>query len=60
MMQSNENLGLTETETSHLAALEKPEPVVPRGLTEEVPGRIDYKRSVVIRARVRALWRKVA
>ncbi|MDE0034476.1 MAG: hydantoinase/oxoprolinase family protein [Deltaproteobacteria bacterium] len=48
MMRGNVHLGLTESESSHLAALKKPEPLVPRGLTEEVPGRIDYKGSVLI------------
>ena len=48
MMRGNVTHGLTETEASHLAALEKPEPLVPRTLTEEVPGRIDYKGSILI------------
>ncbi len=48
MMRGNVTLGLTESESSHLAALEKPEPLVPQGLTAEVPGRIDYKGSVLI------------
>ncbi len=48
MMRGNVTHGLTETEASHVAGLEKPEPLVPRTLTEEVPGRIDYKGSVLI------------
>ena len=48
MMRGNVTHGLTETEASHVAGLEKPEPLVPRTLTEEVPGRIDYKGSILI------------
>ena len=48
MMRGNLALGLTESEASHVATLEKPEPLVPQGLTAEVPGRIDYKGSVLI------------
>ena len=48
MMRGDVTHGLTETEAAHLAALEKPEPLVPRTLTEEVPGRIDYKGSILI------------
>ncbi|MDE0029963.1 MAG: hydantoinase/oxoprolinase family protein [Deltaproteobacteria bacterium] len=55
MMRGNVHLGLTETESSHLAALQKPAPLVPRGLTEEVPGRIDYKGSVLIDTDVRRI-----
>ena len=50
MMRGNVTHGLTEAEASHIAALEKPEPLVPRSLTEEVQGRIDYKGSVLIDA----------
>ena len=50
MMRGNVTHGLTEAEASHIAALEKPEPLAPRSLTEEVQGRIDYKGSVLIDA----------
>ena len=55
MMRGDVTHGLTESEASHLAALEKPEPLVPQGLTEEVPGRIDYKGSVLIDTDVRQI-----
>ncbi len=48
MMRGDVTHGLTEAEASHIAALDKPEPLVPRTLTEEVQGRIDYKGSVLI------------
>ena len=50
MMRGNVTHGLTEAEGSHIAALEKPEPLAPRSLTEQVQGRIDYKGSVLIDA----------
>ena len=46
--------GLTENELAHRSALDKPEPFVPRKLVEEVPERIDYKGSELIRLNVRA------
>jgi N-methylhydantoinase A len=55
MMRGDVTHGLTESEASHLAALDKPEPLVPQGLTEEVPGRIDYKGSVLIDTDVRQI-----
>ncbi|MDE0032388.1 MAG: hydantoinase/oxoprolinase family protein [Deltaproteobacteria bacterium] len=48
MMRGDVTHGLTEAEASHVAALEKPEPLAPRSLTEEVQGRIDYRGSVLI------------
>jgi len=48
MMRGKLTDGLTETEASHVSALEKPEPLVPRTMTGEVPGRIDYRGSVLI------------
>jgi len=55
MMRGDVTPGLTEAEGSHIAALEKPEPLAPRTLTEEVQGRIDYKGSVLIEADVRQI-----
>ena len=55
MMRGDVTPGLTEAEASHIAALEKPEPLAPRSLTEEVQGRIDYKGSVLIEANVRQI-----
>lgn len=48
MMRGRITEGLTEAEADHLAALSKPEPLVPRRLTEEVFERIDYKGAVII------------
>src|SRR5574341_398330 len=48
MMRGRITEGLTEAEADHLAALSKPEPFVPRRLTEEVFERIDYKGSVIV------------
>ncbi len=48
MMRGRITDGLTETETSHLAALSKPASLVPRRLIEEVPERIDYKGAVLV------------
>ncbi len=50
MMRGDVTPGLTEADGSHIAALEKPEPLAPRSLTEEVQGRIDHKASVLIEA----------
>src|SRR3954470_19835663 len=47
MMRGRITDGLTEAEADHLAALTKPEPLVPRHLTEEVLERIDYKGAVI-------------
>ena len=55
MMRGDVTPGLTAAEGSHIAALEKPEPLAPRTLTEEVQGRIDYKGSVLIEADVRQI-----
>jgi len=46
--------GLRENETAHKSALSKPEPLVPRKLVEEVPERIDYKGTELIRLNVQA------
>src|SRR5262244_2903680 len=46
--------GLTENELAHRSALDKPEPFVPRKLVEEVPERIDYKGSELIRLNLHA------
>jgi N-methylhydantoinase A len=48
MMRGRITDGLTEEEATHLAALSKPEPVVPRRLIEEVCERIDYKGEVLM------------
>ena len=50
MMRRDVTHALTEADASHTATLEKPEPLAPRSVTEEVRGRIDYKGSVVIEA----------
>lgn len=55
MMRGKLTDGLTETEASHVSALEKPEPLVPRKMTEEVPGRVDYKGSILIETDVRQI-----
>src|SRR5262245_29387388 len=46
--------GLTENELAHRSALDKPEPFVPLKFVEEVPERVDYKGSVLIRLNVQA------
>ncbi|HEU4342017.1 MAG TPA: hydantoinase/oxoprolinase N-terminal domain-containing protein, partial [Candidatus Binatia bacterium] len=43
MMRGRITDGLTETEAAHLAALSKPDPIVPRRFIEEVCERVDYK-----------------
>jgi N-methylhydantoinase A len=48
MMRGRITDGLTEEEATHLAALSKPEPFVPRRLIEEVCERIDYKGEVLM------------
>ncbi|MGH7826585.1 MAG: hydantoinase/oxoprolinase N-terminal domain-containing protein, partial [Candidatus Binatia bacterium] len=48
MMRGKIAEGLTENETAHRSALDKPEPFVPRKLVEEVPERIDYKGTELI------------
>ncbi|MBI4523342.1 MAG: hydantoinase/oxoprolinase family protein [Deltaproteobacteria bacterium] len=48
MMRGRITDGLTETETTHLTALSKPPPLVPRRLIEEVCERIDYKGAVLV------------
>jgi len=54
MMRGKIAEGLTENETAHKSALSKPEPLVPRKLVEEVPERIDYKGTELIRLNVQA------
>ncbi|MEE9143171.1 MAG: hydantoinase/oxoprolinase family protein, partial [Candidatus Binatia bacterium] len=49
MMRGKITEGLTETESAHLSALKKPEPIIPRPFIKEVSERIDYKGSVLIR-----------
>ena len=48
MMRGRITDGLTEAEATHLAALSKPEPFVPRRLIAEVLERIDYKGDVLM------------
>ncbi len=48
MMRGRNTDGLTETEVFHVAAQNKPDPLIPRALTEEVTERVDYKGRVVI------------
>ncbi|MEE9548960.1 MAG: hydantoinase/oxoprolinase N-terminal domain-containing protein, partial [Candidatus Binatia bacterium] len=48
MMRGRTTEGLTETEAFHASAQNKPPPIVPRELIEEVSERIDYKGSVLI------------
>jgi N-methylhydantoinase A len=54
MMRGKIAEGLTENEIAHRSALDKPEPFVPRKLVEEVPERIDYKGTELIRLNVQA------
>src|SRR5246127_5199328 len=54
MMRGKIAEGLTENEIAHRSALHKPEPFVPRKLVEEVPERIDYKGTELIRLNVQA------
>jgi N-methylhydantoinase A len=54
MMRGKIAEGLTENEIAHRSALDKPEPFVPRKLVEEIPERVDYKGSVLIRLDVHA------
>ncbi|MCH7570900.1 MAG: hydantoinase/oxoprolinase family protein [Deltaproteobacteria bacterium] len=48
MMRGRTTEGLTEAEAFHASAQNKPLPIVPRELIEEVSERIDYKGSVLI------------
>ncbi len=41
--------GIPESEIFHLATLDKPAPMVPRPLIQEVDERVDYKGSVLVR-----------
>jgi len=54
MMRGKIAEGLTENEIAHRSALHKPEPFVPRKLVEEIPERVDYKGTVLIRLNVEA------
>jgi N-methylhydantoinase A len=59
MMRGKIAEGLTENEIAHRSALDKPEPFVPRKLVEEVPERIDYKGTELIRLDVEAAERSI-
>ena len=48
MMRGRITDGLTDEEATHLSAVSKPEPFVPRRLIEEVCERIDYKGEVIM------------
>jgi N-methylhydantoinase A len=48
MMRGRITDGLTDEQATHLAAMSKPEPFVPRRFIEEVCERIDYKGEVVM------------
>ncbi len=41
--------GVSESEIFHLSRLDKPEPMVPRPLIQEVDERVDYKGAVLVR-----------
>ena len=59
MMRGKIAEGLTENEIAHRSALDKPDPFVPRKLVEEVPERIDYKGTELIRLDVEAAERSI-
>src|ERR1041384_1751965 len=46
MMRGRITDGLTDEEATHLAAMDKPQPFVPRRLIQEVLERVDYKGEV--------------
>jgi N-methylhydantoinase A len=46
--------GLTENELAHRSALDKPQSFVPRKLVEEIPERVDYRGTELIRLDVQA------
>jgi len=48
MMRGRITDGLTDEEATHLAAMNKPQPFVPRRFIEEVLERIDYKGAVIM------------
>lgn len=48
MMRGRITDGLTDEQATHLAAMNKPEPFVPRRFIEEVAERIDYKGAVIV------------
>jgi N-methylhydantoinase A len=48
MMRGKITQGLDESEAAHLAAIDKPEPIVPRWLIGEVTERVDYKGAPLI------------
>ena len=48
MMRGRITDGLTDEEATHLAAMNKPPPFVPRRLIEEVLERIDYKGEIIM------------
>jgi N-methylhydantoinase A len=49
MMRGKITEGLVESEAAHLAALEKPEPIVPKTLIQEVSERVDYKGATLVK-----------
>ena len=49
IMRGQVREGLTESEAVHLSALDKPEPLVPRPLIEEVTERVDYEGSILLK-----------
>ncbi|HEY7555768.1 MAG TPA: hydantoinase/oxoprolinase family protein [Candidatus Binatia bacterium] len=49
IMRGRTTDGLTESEAFRASTQNKPEPIIPRALIEEVAERIDYKGSVLIR-----------
>jgi N-methylhydantoinase A len=54
MMRGKVAEGLTETEIAHRAAMDKPQPFVPRNLVEEVSERTDFKGNILIGLDVKA------
>jgi len=48
IMRGRTTDGLIESEVFHVSAQQKPQPFIPRWLTEEVNERIDYKGSILV------------
>ena len=60
MMRGGITAGLPEAEANHAAALNKPEPFVPKRLIAEVDERIDFEGDVLVRLKPEDVERAVA
>ena len=59
IMRGRTTEGLTESEAFRASTQNKPDPIIPRALTEEVAERVDYKGAVLIRLEEKEIQRAV-